>query len=421
MPMVLKSSLLLQSSLALLLSAALSACGPSDPLQALAEDYVQLSLQLSRFKDGEVDAWFGPAELAPAETDPVPTLADLQADAAALVAALAAEGELAATPRGQTLQAKFSHLVTVLDVLGASPLPPFNEEAQMLYGITVPETVDPGVQQRVFDELGALLPGQGTLAFRVASFRNKLLIPADRRKAVFERALAECRARTLQHWSLPAEEQLVLEWTRDVTTPWHRYEGGLRSTLQLNDLTLAFIGSAVDVACHEGYPGHHAQFVLYDTAAPEGLAVENTLVLLRSQEAALREGAANLGVDLVFPFAERLQFERDVLFPLAGLAPADAETNLRISQLLNELAVITLPIIRNYRDGIDTYNATTFELDREALVSSPGELLKFVDDYGAYSVGYTLARDRLAAHLQSTAGDPWATLAQLLQDPFVLP
>lgn len=412
---------LLKSLPVLLLAAVLGGCGPSDPLQALAEDYVQLALQLNRFKAGEVDAWFGPVELAPAEADPVPALAELQAGAAALVAALATEAELAATPRGQALQAKFAHLVTVLDVLAASPLPPFNEEAQMLYGITVPETVDPDVQQRVFDELGALLPGQGTLAFRVASFRNKLLVPADRRKAVFERALAECRARTLQHWSLPAEEQLVLEWTRDVTTPWHRYEGGLRSTLQLNDLTLAFVGSAVDVACHEGYPGHHAQFALYDTAAPAGLAVENTLVLLRSQEAALREGAANLGVDLVFPFAERLQFERDVLFPLAGLAPEDAETNLRISQLLNELAVITLPIIRNYRDGIDTYNATTFELDREALVSSPGELLKFVDDYGAYSVGYTLARERLAGHLQGTAGDPWDTLAQLLQDPFVLP
>lgn len=421
MRMVPGSFLLLKRSLVLLLAAALGGCGPTDPLQALAEDYVQLALQLNRFKVGEVDAWFGPAALAPADTDPVPALAELQATAAALSAELAAEAELAATPRGQRMQARFSQLVTVLEVLGATPLPPFNEEAQKLYGITVPETVDPGVQQRVFDELGALLPGTGTLAFRVAAFRNKLLIPADRRKAVFERALAECRARTLQHWSLPSEEQLVLEWTRDVTTPWHRYEGGLRSTLQLNDLTLAFVGSSVDVACHEGYPGHHAQFVLYDTAAPEGLAVEDTLVLLRSPESALREGAANLGVDLVFPFAERLQFEREVLFPLAGLAAEDAETNLRISQLLNELAVITLPIIRNYRDGIDTYNATTFELDREALVSSPGELLKFVDDYGAYSVGYTLIRDRLAAHLQVSAGDSWDTLAQLLREPSTLP
>lgn len=192
--------------------------------------------------------------------------------------------------------------------------------------------------------------------------------------------------------------------------------------LQLNDLTLAFIGSAVDVACHEGYPGHHAQFVLFETAAgQQGPGVEDTLVLLRSPEAALREGAANLGVGLVFPFAERLQFEQEVLFPLAGLPPEQAETNLRIGLLLEELAAVTLPIIRDYRDGVATYNASTFELEREALVSSPAELLRFVDDYGAYSVGYTLMRLRLQAQLDKDGQDPWATLAVLLQQPSVLP
>ena len=47
----------------------------------------------------------------------------------------------------------------------------------------------------------------------------------------------------------------------------------------------------------------------------------------------LREGAANAGIDLVFPFAERLTFERDVLFPIAGLSASEAETNLRIHTL----------------------------------------------------------------------------------------
>jgi len=412
-----------QGTCALLLCFVLVACGPSDPLQALAEDYVRLALTLDRLKEGEVDTWFGPAVLAQeAEEEAAPTLASLQEEAAALQLALAEETELAATPRGVHLRDRMTRLALVLEVLAAEPRLPFTEEAARLYGIEVPATVDAAVQQRVFEELSALLPGQGTLAFRVASFRNKLLVPADRRKQVFERALEECRARTLAHWPLPAAEQLVLEWTRDVTTPWHRYEGGLRSTLQLNDLTLAFIGSAVDVACHEGYPGHHAQFVLFETAGgQQGPGVEDTLVLLRSPEAALREGAANLGVGLAFPFAERLQFEQEVLFPLAGLPPEQAEANLRIGLLLEELAATTLPIIRDYRDGVATYNATTFELEREALVSSPAELLRFVDDYGAYSVGYTLMRQRLQAHLDKDGQDPWATLAALLQQPSVLP
>lgn len=405
----------LRRAFAATLVALLQGCGPSDPLQAQAEDYVRIALALDQYKAGEVDAWFGPAALQPepdATTTPDALLAELRELSVALEQA--ADPEL--SPRQLRLQEKVAQLTAVLEVLGSEPRLPFAEEALRLYAITLPTLDAEELQEQIFDELSALLPGTGSLAFRVANFRNKLLIPAEQRKALFERALAECKARTLAHWSLPATEQLQLEWTRDVTTPWHRYEGGYRSTLQLNDLTLAYISSPVDVACHEAYPGHHAQFVLFEAAADGALPVEDTVVLLRSPEAVVREGAANLAVDLVFPPDERLQFEEEVLFPLAGLDPALAATNLRINALLNQLTLVTLPILQEYRDGLATYNATTFELDREALVSNPAEVLRFVDDYGAYSVGYTLVRDQLQAHT-GTNSEAWEKLGAVLRSP----
>jgi hypothetical protein len=403
---------------ALLAVVLLAGCGRTDPLQQHAEDYVGLALALDQLRSGEVDAWFGPAGLDPrSSVAAAPELAVLQERARKLLAETAESAASAPSVRAERLHGKSRQLLTVLDLLAATPAPAFADEARDIYGLTLPEATlaTTELQQAVMAELNALLPGSGTLAFRVGSFRNKLLIPADKRRAVFERALAECRERTLQHWQLPAGETLQIEWTRDVTTPWHRYDGELRSTLQLNDLTLAFIGSALDVACHEGYPGHHAQFVLYEQAAGgEGLALEDQLVLLRSPESALREGAAELGVELVFPAAERLAFERDVLYPLAGLPPEQAETNLQISALLSRLAPVIIPVLQAYRDGAVTFNAATFELEREALVSSPAELLRFVDQYGAYSVSYTLMRENLRQQLQSASGDPWSVLAQAL-------
>src|SRR5690606_30516503 len=126
--------------------------------------------------------------------------------------------------------------------------------------------------------------------------------------------------------------------------------------------------------------------------------------------------AAELGVGLALPPDERLRFERDTLFPLAGLDPALAATNLRVNALLARLALATVPLIQEYRDGISTYNAITFRLDREALAASPGELRRFVDEYGAYSAGYTVLRDRLAPQL-GNAADAWETLAALLRAP----
>ena len=84
----------------------------------------------------------------------------------------------------------------------------------------------------------AFLPGRGTLAFKLASYNNKLVIPADKREAVFEAALAACRERTLTYWDLPTDESLSIEWTRDVQAAWHQYEGANKSTLRINGLTV---------------------------------------------------------------------------------------------------------------------------------------------------------------------------------------
>ncbi len=56
-------------------------------------------------------------------------------------------------------------------------------------------------------ELARLLPGGGSLTARVDAFRDRFLIPEAKRKAVFQRALAECRARTAAHWPLPRGEK----------------------------------------------------------------------------------------------------------------------------------------------------------------------------------------------------------------------
>jgi hypothetical protein len=228
----------------------------------------------------------------------------------------------------------------------------------------------------------------------VEVYRNRFVIPENRRRVVFERALAACRARTLAHWPLPGHEKLDLDWTVDVDAAWHRYQGRYRSLLQVNPAAVAYIGASLDVACHEAYPGHHAQFtVMTADAGPSGLAVEDTVVILRSPEQVLREGAANYGIDLAFPPLDRLAFERDVLFPIAGFAPNEAARYVRVHHLVSELALSVVPILRDYRDGKISSDTAAAALERDALIPSPQALLQFTDALGAYTTGYTVARD----------------------------
>jgi len=260
--------------------------------------------------------------------------------------------------------------------------------------------------------LDRLLPGRGDLTSRLAAWRARFVIPEQRRKAVFMRALAQCRTRTLAHWPLPPDERLDVIWTTDVPAAWHRYLGHHRSELRINPDAVADPASALDVACHEAYPGHHAQFLAQDA---KGGAVEDTMVILRSPEQMLREGAAVYGAELAFP--DRLAFMRDELFPLAGFDRREAASFLQIHRALADLARGTLPVLRDYYDGRAASGDALARLMLEAQVASPQALLEFTHEMGAYVAGYSLARDLVDVCIGVHKSQGWPALRKIVTGP----
>lgn len=390
---------------------------PADT-QAEATRYVELALALDRIREGEVDSWFGPgvpSQLGVAASDDV---AQLGRAIASLADDLSVAGEGSDALRRSHLRVLVRRLANVMAITTDRRPGGFYHEASSIYGMAAPSDAEAVGWRRAREELDAMLPGEGPLTARIAAFRARFVVPLDRRQMLFERALAECRARTLAHWKLPAGEQLDVVWTGTVPAAWHRYQGGLRSVLQINRQAIAMPGQAIDLACHEGYPGHHAQFVAADVAAgPVGLAVEDRLILLRTPESVIREGAADAGVELAFPEQERLAFLRDVLFPLAGFEPADAAHYARFEALERAASGASLPILARYRDGLLGRDRAVAALAAEAMVTSPAALLDYTDRYGAYVTGYTVVRDRVRAALGSNCGNQWTALRALVERP----
>ena len=408
---------------AVAVGSAVAASG-SEPEQA-AERFVGLTLQLGAMRghEEEVDSYFGPQALHPTAQDDPGALIQLRADADALLSRMELEEAAHLTPRGSRLLAQIRSFDVLLQVIGpAARAESFEDEAQRLYARSVPSP-EAGATHQVIAALESALPGHGPLSQRLPAFYRDFIVPPDRRRVVFERALRECRSRTLAHWQLPRAEKLDVEWTDNVPAAWHRYRGGWRSTLQINPDAVALAGSAIDVACHEAYPGHHAQFLLQDQRAqPAGLPVEERVVLLRSPTSVLREGAANFGVELAFPFEERVAFEERVLFPLARLDPRQARRYETVHRLVDELSAAAAPIIASYRDHRLSSDDAEQQLANEALVTSPGALLQFADHYGAYVLGYTAVRDSVRDYVKArsliTGRDNWAVLRELVSDPY---
>jgi hypothetical protein len=384
--------------------------------------FVTVALRLASLKDhaDEVDAYFGPESLRPSSDEMPPTPDMLVADAGALLETIEREQQAAPTSRGARQLLQVRSFAALLGIIEQPHRRSFEQEARDVYGLSMP-VIDAVALKHALAALDAALPGRGSLPQRLADFQNRFVVPPQRRQAVFNRALQECRRRTLAHWELPAEEQLDVEWTGTVAAAWHRYRGHGRSTLQINPQAVALIGAAIDVACHEAYPGHHAQFlVLEHHAGAAGLPVEEQIVLLRSPASLLREGAANFGVALAFPDRERLAFDRDVLFPLAGLDPAEARRYERVRRWVGELASAVAPILAAYRNGRLSFGEAASELVTDAQILQPASLLQFVDRYGAYALGYTAARDRIRDYVrvqsQRTGESEWSVLRRVVSE-----
>jgi hypothetical protein len=456
----------------------LSADARASRLDAQAEEFVRLALALAQHEPAEVDAYFGPDSLRPAPNAPRIPLVELLRRAHYLTGGLDHLGDRTHDGRLTRLFAQARALTMAIDRRMSGTHASFDDEARDVYGMALDERDSepgPGREPGAIDEaLAALeraLPGDGPLAARFAAYRARFAVPSDRRRALFAAALDGCRSRTLAHWPLPADERFEVKWQIGAPGAWHRYEGRRHSTLTINPGAVEFIDTAIDLACHEGYPGHHAQFLLAEgnlagsgavtgsnanagggsgagagangrveaavatsasgsraasgasiVPSASALPIEDTIALLRSPVSMLREGAAQYAVDLAFPADDRLRFERDVLFPIAGFAPADAARYFEIRQLVRTLEPAIVPILRDYRDGRLSPAQAAARLETRALVSSPQSLLRFVDDLGPYVLGYTVARDRVATHvareLRTTShADPWTSLRVLLAPP----
>ena len=65
--------------------------------------------------------------------------------------------------------------------------------------------------------------------------------------------------------ALPTGETFTVEYVNDKSwSGYNWYQGGFRSLIQVNTDLPIFIDRAIDLACHEGYPGHHVYNALLE-------------------------------------------------------------------------------------------------------------------------------------------------------------
>jgi hypothetical protein len=393
-----------------------------------AESYVKLVLAVGRHDGDYVDAYYGPAEWKTASDSVKRPLADIRQEAATLITTLqaappAAGAEEMAALRHRFLVRQLQALVARVDLLGGARLS-FDEESKALYDAVAP-THDEEYFQRILDRLDAALPGSTPLVERYEEYRQAFVIPPARLDAVFTAAIQACRERTARQLSLPPGESFTVEYvTNKSWSGYNWYQGNHRSLIQVNTDLPIYIDRALDLACHEGYPGHHVYNALLENRLVRQRGwVEYSVYPLFSPISLIAEGSANYGVDLAFPGEERVRFERERLFPLAGLDPARAGEYYRVQELTDELAYAGNEAARRYLDGRIDADAAAEWLTRYAMYSPARarQRVRFIDQYRSYVINYNLGQDLVRQYVERRGGADqegrWQVFAELLSSP----
>ena len=398
----------------------------------VAENYVKLVLEVGLYDPYFVDAYYGPEEWKPAplqdQNATIPSdkllakvdqinnkLQDINRDG------LDGNQNL----RHIYLTKQLKAVKGRIELLGGKEFS-FDEETQALYDVTTPDYSIEHFKSLV-DELEKLLPGEGSLTDRYTEFKEQFVIPNNKLDTVFHTAINEARKRTLEYIDLPDDENFVLEFVSN--KPWggyNWYKGNNFSLIQINTDLPIYIDRAIDLASHEGYPGHHVYNCLLETNMVKSNGwVEFSVYPLYSPQSLIAEGTANYGILMAFPDDEKIKYEKEVLFPLAGLDPAKADKYYKVLDLVAQISYVRNAAAEAYLNGEKTKEETIDWLVKYALRDrkSAEQSLKFIEAYRSYIINYNVGLDMVKSYMEKHAGDlkedKWELFEYLISTPQV--
>jgi hypothetical protein len=197
------------------------------------------------------------------------------------------------------------------------------EEVRRCYDLDVDWLPESTFEQAyaLYDEA---LPGRDSIAERLHQWQASFTLPPEKTSLLpsfFQRALTEAKLRTQTLVPLPADAQTEIQTIVDrPARAMARYLGNHRSRVYLNPAVPFPLTDLFYVLCHEGYPGHLAEFVLKDEVLIQQRGyLEEQVLLPCSPRYVISEGLALLAHEMVFAPGEAEAWLAEHIYPEAGM------------------------------------------------------------------------------------------------------
>ncbi len=402
-------------------------------MDAIAEGYVKLVLKIGLYDADYVDAYYGSEEWRPVEGSKQKKFPHEQLieKVNGLAGQLEKVNQNEFSPleklRYAYLEKQLLSVKTKIDLLSGKRMS-FDEESKSLYDYVAPK-YDEEYFRKISKEIDEALPGEGELTDRFARFKNDFIVPEDKIELVFDAAFSECRKRSRKHLDLPENENITVEYvTKKSWSACAKYEGGYSSKISINIDIPIYIDWVLYLAVHEAYPGHHANLTLLEKhLVKDKKWLEYSLLPSQGPAVFIAEGLAEYAIDVIFPKNERLRFEKEVLFPMAGFDPSKAEKYYDILHKYDEFKhrCVWTEVTRQYTSGeIDREEAIKWLTGYYLFTKEYAELyLSFFENIHSGVIYYDVARNAIKNHIEDRGGTEdnptkrWELYKKLLSTP----
>lgn len=406
-------------------------------INELAESYVTIVLHIGQYFDSYVDFYFGPEELIQNQTkisfEDVNCFLKEIDEIDGLVLKCDSILILSENPETNSrltfLRSHFIALRTKLKIEMGEHFS-FDEEYSLLFDSKAPIIELDSLQKKI-EQLNQLLEGSGDIAERYYSYINLFTIPPDSLDKVYRFTLATAKTITGDHMELFTSDTCQLKYVTG--KPWDAYNTYARagkSLIQVNTGYPKRVSSIFAVACHEGYPGHHVHSSMWEKYLyKERGWIEFSVGALYTPSYLIYEGIAEYAKDIAFPGEKIIEFQRELLFPMAGLDASEARKYHMVTELFKEIqwgAIIYTS--REYLDeNISRKESADILMKYSLRNSSESEaVIKLIEYYRTYLVnylhGYNLIKGAIhSSTLEEKCGqNPWDVIFYIMSNP-VLP
>jgi hypothetical protein len=401
----------------------------TEKLNKISLDYVRLGLVIGQYDKDFVDAYYGPDSLKPVSA-PLPVfpkdslLKATQNQAKELENIASGSTDNSIRERSNWLLAQlraFERRIKIFSGENAA----FDTESKELFDAIAPVYPERHFQSLIA-RLDSMLPGKGPLPDRYQKLASRFLIPKDKIDTVFRTAITEARKKTLEHYELPVGEDFRLEYVTD--KPWsgyNWYQGNYKSVIQINVSQPIFIERAIDLACHEGYPGHH----VYNTLLEKNLyhdkkQAEISFYPLFSPQSLIAEGSANYGISVAFPGNEQLDFCKKTLMPIASMDTSSAGLYFRALEIRSALNYARNEVARGIQGQYMDDNEAKRWLTDYCLLTEKGatDYVRFIKKYRSYVINYNYGQALVKNHIESrgeaSSEHRWRLFEELLSKQY---